>query len=400
MSVPPRPDRLVCTACGREVTIDTVPSTCPACDGILDLTIGNHQQPPSDSLWRWHAHLPRVAPANRVNLGEGSTPLLPAPRLGRDLGLADLWIKNESLQPTGSFKDRALALATSLAVEYGRRGVVLSSSGNAGAAAAAYAARAGLPAVVLVPATASRAKLKQILIAGARLVTVDGATSECCMLARQAAQALGFVNVTTTFYCPYGVDAYATIAYELAAAEPDVVLLPVSSGPILAGVMKGFERLREHGLVSRMPRPVAVQSSACRPIVDAFTSGMATVSAPHRPTVASALNDTLQGYERDGDYTLSFLRRHGGAAVAVDDGDVLNAMARLACLEGIVVEPSAAAPVAVLPHLLAQGLVSPGERIVAVATGHGLKDMPDDVVPPLPDPITPDIRALAKRLRF
>jgi threonine synthase len=182
MNGAPRPDRLICTACAREAAIATVPSTCPVCDGILELLIGEQPQPMGEGLWRWHDHLPLVAPAHRVSLGEAGTPLLPAPRLGRELGLADLWIKNESLQPTGSFKDRALALATSLAVEYGRLGVVLSSSGNAGAAAAAYAARAGLRAIVLVPAAAVPAKLKQIRITGAQLVTIDGATHDCCRL--------------------------------------------------------------------------------------------------------------------------------------------------------------------------------------------------------------------------
>jgi threonine synthase len=400
MSLPPGKDHLVCTACGHEEPIDAVPSTCSVCDGILDLVLGAARQEPGDGLWRWAEHLPQVAPRNRVFLGEAGTPLVAAHRLGARLGTADLWIKNESLQPTGSFKDRALALATSLAVEYRRPGVVLSSSGNAGASAAAYAARAGLPAVVLVPASASHAKLKQILIAGARLLTIDGATSDCCALARQVARELDFVNVTTTFYCPYGVDAYATIACELASAAPDVVVLPVSSGPILAGVMKGFERLHARGAVGRIPRPVAVQSSACRPIVDAFETGRPTVSPPHRPTVAAALNDTLAGYERDGDHTLHFLRKHAGTAIAVDDAEILEATALLARTEGIAVEPSAAAPVAALPRLLASGFVRPGDRVVAVATGHALKDMPDEAWPPMPDPMRPDIAAVVDRIRM
>lgn len=398
MSRPAQSDRLVCTACGHEDAIEAVPSTCSICDGILDLVVGTHDQPAGGGLWRWHEHLPRVASANRVILGEGSTPLLAVPRLAARLGLAELMIKNESLQPTGSFKDRALALATSLAKEYGRNGIVLSSSGNGGAAAAAYAARAGLPAVILVPATASPAKLKQIMIPGAQLITVDGATHDCCLLARRAAGELGYVNVTTTFYCPYGVDAYATIAYEMAEADPDVVLLPISSGPILAGVMKGFERLAQRGLLRRIPRPIAVQSAACRPIVDAFESRSATVSSHHRPTVASALNDTLQGYERDGDHTLRFVHRHNGIAIAVDDQDVLDAMSMLARLEGILVEPSAAAPLAALPHLLAKGAIRADERVVAITTGHGLKDMPDAVTPALPKPISPNMESLLRHL--
>ncbi|MFC6490422.1 pyridoxal-phosphate dependent enzyme, partial [Nitratireductor sp. GCM10026969] len=162
-------DFLRCVACGNDVSIEVVPSTCPACGGILDLHLaeGPLQEAADDltNLWQWAEFLPRCAPKNRVTLGEARSPLLHCPRLGERTGLADLWIKNDSVMPTGSFKDRAIALATSLAKEYGREGLVLSSSGNAGASAAAYAARAGLPIVVLVPATAPNAKLRQIAAA-------------------------------------------------------------------------------------------------------------------------------------------------------------------------------------------------------------------------------------------
>lgn len=396
-------ERLVCTACGAVATLGDMPSTCPVCDGILDLETPRRLEPtasePEDAgLWRWAARLPAVAPENRVVLGEGSSPLLRCRRLGARYGLPNLWIKNDFLQPTGSFKDRALALTTSLAVEHRRAGVILSSSGNAGASAAAYAARAGLPAVVLVPHTAPRTKLAQILIAGARLVTVVGATSDCCRLARAAARRLGYVNVTTTFYNPYGVDAYATIAYELADLRPDVVLLPISSGPLLAGVMKGFVRLREEGRIERLPRPVAVQSAACAPIVAAFRDGGPVRPWSHRPTVASALNDTLEGYERDGDYTLAWIRRGEGSAVEVDDPEIVRATAELATCEGIVVEPSAAAPVAALGRLLAERAVSPHDRIVLVTTGHGLKDIPEGALPDRPNPIEPSLDALMRHL--
>jgi threonine synthase len=195
--------------------------------------------------------------------------------------------------PSGSFKDRALALTASLARNYGKAGIVLSSSGNAGASAAAYAAQAGLPAVVLAPASAPRSKLAQIMVAGARLVPVNGNTSDCCRLARSAAR-FGWVNVTTTYYNPVGVDGYATVAYEIAGVRPDVVLLPISSGPLLAGVMKGFERLKRLGLADKLPRPVAVQPSACSPTVRAFETGKPVAPWTHQPTAASALNDTLR----------------------------------------------------------------------------------------------------------
>ena len=235
------------------------------------------------------------------------------------------------------------------------------------------------------------------MVAGARLVPVNGNTSDCCRLARSATR-FGWVNVTTTYYNPVGVDGYATVAYEIAGVRPDVVLLPISSGPLLVGVMKGFERLKGLGLADKLPKPVAVQPSACAPTVRAFETGKPVAPWTHQPTAGSALNDTLAGYERDGDYTLAWIRRHGGSAVAVSDDDILEAVRSLATREGIFVEPSAAVPVAAIRQLVASGWLGPDERVVVVATGHGLKDIPDAVLPEMQKPIELDEGALAKLL--
>lgn len=397
----PPGDHLVCTACAAVAPIAAVPSTCPACGGILDLRVQRRgdagRDPDPRSLWHWADRLPHCRPENRITLGEAGSPLLPARRLGAHAGLRDLWIKTDSVMPTGSFKDRALALAISLACEHGRSGLVLSSSGNAGASGAAYAARAGREVVVLVPGNAPEAKLRQIAVAGARLVTVDGPTSACCRLADMLARRLGWVNLTTTFHNPYGVDAYATIAHELAALQPDVLLLPISSGPLLVGMMKGFEALHAEGTLARMPRPIAVQAAACAPIARAFDRGGPVRPWSHRHTVASALNDTLTGYERDGDWTLERVRRHGGAAVAVEDAAILAAVRAAASLEGIVLEPSAAVPLAAIGALLQAGHIAPDERVVAVATGHGLKDL-SHVRSDLGAPIPAEFTALIERI--
>lgn len=402
---PPKDERFICTACGHGVSIREMPSTCPACDGILDLVFegrAEDREPDRDvelsGVWVWRNWLPSCAPENRVTLGEGQSPLLRCQRLGEELGLSSLWVKYDAIMPSGSFKDRALALTASLAKNYGKTGLVLSSSGNAGASAAAYAARAGLAAVVLAPASAPRSKLAQIRAAGARLVLVNGDTSDCCRLARTAAARIGWVNVTTTYYNPVGVDGYATIAYEIAGVRPDVLLLPISSGPLLAGVMKGFERLKRLGLADKLPRPVAVQPSACAPTVRAFETGKPVAPWTHQRTAASALNDTLAGYERDGDYTLAWIRRHGGAAVAVSDEEILEAARVLVTREGIFVEPSAAAPIAAVRQLVASGWLGLDERVVAVVTGHELKDIPDAVLPDMQKPIEVDEGALAKLL--
>ena len=372
-------EKMICISCGAHHSISAVPSTCTKCDGILDLVQGpkepQAQGPKAQGIWRWARQLPNCQPQNRISLGEGETPLLAVKRLGAAFGLDDLWVKNDAMMPSGSFKDRAIALATSLACEYGREGLVLASSGNAGASGAAYAARAGKQLLVLVPKTAPGAKLRQIAAAGAKLVTIDGAVSDCIQLADQLAKNQGWVNLTTTFHNPYGVDAYATIAYEIANHRPDVVVLPIASGPLLVGMMKGFVQLHDQDQINRIPRPIAVQSAACAPIVRAYRDGTEVSYWPKQHTIASAINDTLDGYERDGTYTLEWMKRHGGVAVAVDDEALLAGLRSAAQLEGLVFEPSAAITIAALPVLRRQGLVESDERIVVVATGHGLKDL-------------------------
>jgi len=392
-------ERMVCTACETVVPLARVASVCPECGGILDWVAGERPpQTPGEGIWRHADILPTCAPEHRVTLGEGNGPLLPAPRLGDALGLSDLWVKNESLHPSGSFKDLGVAVAVSLAKAHGLPGAVLSSSGNAGASAAAYCARAGLPLTVLVPATAPPAKLRQIAIAGARLVTVDGATDDCCRLATELSAADGLANLTTTFHNPYGIDGYATISDEVAHLAPDVVLLPISSGPLLAGMMKGFARLLAAGRIDRMPRPVAVQPEACAPITRAFQRGGAIEPWRHRQTIAGALNDTLAGYERDGDRTLSFIRKHDGAAVAVTDEAIVDAQHLAARTEGLVLEPSAAVPFAAVEAVRNALGLSGGERILAVVTGHGLKDLSTVAATNLPDPIRPRMTDLREHL--
>lgn len=395
-------DHLVCTHCHTAVAIADMPSTCPRCDGILDVGLAPAPRQFSAAaegpgIWRWEEWLPRCATQNRVSLGEGQSPLLRCDRLGRQLGTSQLWLKNDGVSPTGSFKDRGLALTLSLAREYRRPGIVLSSSGNAGASAAAYAARAGIPAIVLVPETTPRSKLAQILAVGGRLTTVKGDTSDCCRLARAAAAESGWVNASTTFYNPYAVEAYATLAFELAPLKPEIIVLPISSGPLLVGMMKGFTYLATHGLIDRAPRPVAAQPAACAPIVRAFERGGRVQRWDRATTIASALNDTLADYERDGDYTLEWLRRFEGLAVAVSDEEILAAVKALACLEGIFVEPSAAVPIAAIRKLLDGGRLSSREKIVAVATGHGLKDASTGLN--LPEPIEADIGQLLQENR-
>lgn len=338
-------------------------------------TGGERRDASETGIWKWSEYLPFCAPRHRISLGEANSPLLKCDRLAEHLGLSNFWIKNDSITPTGSFKDRAMALTVSLALQYEQDGLVLSSSGNAGASAAAYAARAGLTVKVLVPAHTPDAKLRQIAICGAELITVDGTTSDTCQMVQRLAREHRLTNVTTTFHSPYGVEGYATIAYETAGIAADVVLLPIASGPLLAGMMKGYSRMKAKGLIAKVPRPIAVQAQNCAPIVRAFNDKTAVGPWAHQPSIASALNDTLAGYERDGDYTLDWIRRFDGYAIGVDEETIADATRELATTEGLVVEPSAAVTIGAMRDLLADGRIAPDENVLAVVTGHGLKDL-------------------------
>lgn len=309
-----------------------------------------------------------------VSLGEQVTPLLRARRIESQLpGFAgEIWLKDETRNPSGSFKDRLVSAAMARALSLGVGRVVCASSGNAGAATAAYAARAGIPAVIIVPAHTPLGKVTQIAAYGATLLLVEGHYSRSYDLALALAERHGFANLTTTFINPYAVAGLSAVGREIAdqlGGAPDHVLIPTGSGPLVKGVRQG---LAEQGLTTRL---VAVQAEGCAPIVRAFEAGASAVTAWGAPqTIASGISDPLIGYERDGTYTLQLVRESGGSAIAVSDAQLRAAMAQLAAGEGIYAEPTGASPIAALPKLLADGTVSRDASIVCLITGHGFKD--------------------------
>jgi threonine synthase len=316
-------------------------------------------------MWRYAPRLP--SRGEPVTLGEGGTPLLPAAHLG-----PRVWLKNETVNPTGSFKDRPVSVATTMAVEEGREGLLCASTGNTAVSVAAYGARAGMPVACLVPRTAPRAKLAQIQAAGALLIAVDGVYSDTHALAADAARRCGWANLTSTYVNPHMLEGDKTVGFELyeqLGRVPDWVIVPVGAGPLLAGVHMAFRELGE-----RVPRLVAAQASACAPIVRAFERGDEEVLAWEEPvaTAASSIADSLVGYAQDGTRTLRLVRESGGVAIASGEEAIAAATRRLAREEGLLVEPGAAAAVAAWERLDADG------DVVLLLTGHGLKD-PDSL---------------------
>jgi threonine synthase len=369
---------LACHRCSWRGEISNL-YACPACGSSLLVAYAGTYEPPNDTvdegIWRHRRFLPVSADAEPVTLGEGDTPLLRARRLDPTEGLL---LKNETVNPTASFKDRPVAVAATVARELDLSGLLCASTGNTGVAVAAYAARAGLPAACVVPEATPPAKLQQIEAVGARIVRVRGDYSDAYALALAAAEEHGWANLTSTYVNPYMLEGDKTVAYEvfeqLGRRVPDWVLVPVGAGPLLSAIHKGFEELGAVGEAG--PRMVAVQAAGCAPIARAFEAGEDEVRPWDRPvkTASSSIADALRGYPADGTRTLSVVRRSGGRAVAVSEEETRAAMADLARFEGLFVEPGAAVVVAAYRGLVGGNIIEDEETTVLVLTGHGLKD--------------------------
>jgi len=332
------------------------------------------RRPPG--MWRWQELLPVRDPENMLTLGEGDAPLLHLPRLGEALGLSRLYAKEEGQNPTGTFKARGLAAAVSKAKELGIKRVIIPTAGNAGGAMAAYAARGGLEACVIMPKDTPAANIEETRITGAEVILVDGLISDAARLAGEKARAEGWFDVST-FKEPYRAEGKKIMGYELAESFgwllPDVILYPTGGGTGLVGMWKAFGEMEAMGWLEdgRRPRMVAVQASGCAPVVDAFEAGSATCSFwKGAQTLASGLRVPKSFADRQ---ILADLRASGGIAVAVSDEAITAAQKKLASAEGIFGAPEGAATLAGLEGLQQQGWIHPEERIILFNTGTGLK---------------------------
>ena len=327
------------------------------------------------TLWRYHAMLPVQSPAGVVSLGEGMTPLLRAERLGQRLGLNHFYIKDESLNPTGSFKARGLALAIARAAELGVTRVAIPSAGNAGGATAAYAARAGLESYVFMPRDVPHAFIVECQINGAHVELVDGLITDAGRRVAAGREAYGWFDLSTLKE-PYRVEGKKTMGYELAEQFdwelPQVIIYPTGGGTGLIGMWKSFDEMEALGWIdSHRPRMVSVQAAGCAPIVRAFESGAtraepwqnaATMAAGLR--VPSAVGDALM---------LRALRESEGTAVAVSEAEILWGVKEIGQSEGLFVCPEGGAALAGLRRLVEQGGIDREERVVLFNTGSGLK---------------------------
>ncbi len=377
---------LQCPECGETFSAETVQTYCHTCNAPLmarydlrraaaELDREALARRPR-GMWRWRELLPVRDPANEVSLGEGDSPLLPLPRVGARLGLPHVYAKDESFNPTGTFKARGMAAAVSRAKELGVRELVTPTAGNAGGALAAYAARAGLPAHVFMPQDAPPANAAEARAYGADVRLVPGLINDAGRLAAAEGAAHGWFDVST-FKEPYRVEGKKIMGYELAEhfgwELPEVVIYPTGGGTGLVGMWKAFDELDALGWLKRPARPrlVSVQAAGCAPVVRAFAAGAPRAAFfENASTVASGLR--VPGPFADVQI-LRALRASWGTAVAVTDGELLEAQKQLATEEGLFAAPEGAATLAGLAHLVQQGWVRPDERVVLFNTGSGLK---------------------------
>lgn len=368
-----------CSRCGWEVEGRVAP--CPHADGLVEADYSARHPtrwseliaPHAEGIWRYEAALPPFPV--RVSRAEGGTPLLESRRIGVDLRVR-LAFKDETRNPTGSFKDRAAAILVSEAVSSGCTGLALTSSGNAGASLAMYCALAGLGCAVYAAEAASEEKLLQAQAFGAKVVRRSGWSEEqLAGAAREAASELGWGDASTVAErCPLAVEGYKTMAYEIGAlGVPDAVAVPVGAGTLLLGLWKGFRELRAWGITDDLPRMIGVQPLGWDAVTRAFERGEPEIHPQYGPpTIASgaALGDP----GLDGRETLRAVRESGGSMVAVSDDRTLSAQRHLARMEGILAEPSGALSLAGVECALRMARIRSGERVVAVVTGAGLKD--------------------------
>ncbi|WP_169238641.1 threonine synthase [Candidatus Roseilinea sp. NK_OTU-006] len=396
---------LECSYCGATYSADELHTTCAQCGKVLlaryDLQAARQHLTPEalcrrpTTMWRWFEIMPVRDPANVVTLGEGCTPLLPAGRLGERLGTDRLWIKDEGLNPTGSFKARGLSAAVSKAKELGVKAVAIPSAGNAASALAAYGARAGLAVYQFMPQDVPEMMRKESFQYGARAYLVQGLINDAGRLVRERAARKGWFDVSTLRE-PYRQEGKKTMGLELAEqfnwTLPDAIIYPTGGGTGIVGMWKAFDELEQLGWIGpQRPKMIVVQAEGCAPIVRAFEAGRRHAELfPDAHTIAPGIRVPVA----IGDYLiLDAVRQSGGTAVAVSDAEILRDMREMAQWAGVFASPEGAATLSAYKRLRAGGFLSPDDTTVLFSCGSAFKNAELITPPPLPvlDPHRPDV---------
>jgi threonine synthase len=399
---------LKCRECGREYE-PQFRYVCEECFGPLDVLYKdvsvnrNTFEAREKTYWRYFELLPIADKSNIVSLNAGLTPLQNADKLGTRLGLKNLFVKNDSVNPTFSFKDRPAGVAVSRAKETKLKAVGCASTGNLASATAAHAAKASLPCYIFAPSDIEHVKIAQALSYGAEFVSVEGTYDDANRIASIVgdSKGIGVVNINMR---PYYVEGSKTLAYEVAEQlswqVPDSLIIPVGSGAMLNAICKGFEELHSLGLIGSVKdmKIIAAQPHGCAPVVDAFKRNSDEVIPVERPeTIAKSL---AIGDPGDGIYVLKRLKQYNGIAEEANDTEIADSILLLARTEGIFTEPAGGVSVAVLRKLVEEGKIQKDERVVCYVTGNGLKTT-EAIIGLLPklNAVKPDAAAVAAMIR-
>lgn len=403
---------LKCIKCGKEYAPSEVDYYCPTCgpEGTLDVLYDYASIKPrftkqalryndDFSLWRYSDLLPIEEKPKGLNLQVGWTPLYKAERLEQELGMQNVFVKDDGRNPTASFKDRASAVGVVKALEFGKEIMCAASTGNAASSLSGFAACAGISTYIFVPAAAPAAKITQLLIYGSNVILVDGTYDEAFELCLQASQEFGWYNRSCAIN-PYLVEGKKTVAFELMEQldwqVPDWIVMSIGDGCCISGAWKGFREMHQMGLISRLPKMLGVQAAGSNPVSRAFRSGADSFDYIRPDTLADSIS---VGIPRNGFKALRTLTESKGDVVDVADEEILDSMRLMARLTGVFGEPAGVTGLAGLRRAVKEGIVKPNESVVLVVTGNGLKDIKSAMsAVQLPAVVKPDMEALRKHL--
>jgi len=380
-----------CINCGTHYPTDEIIYFCKKCGDILEIKLdyditkevlkkSNWKKTPL-SVWRYRDLMPVTDTGRIVTLGEGGTGLHQCKRLGKALGLRQLFVKNEGENPTGSFKDRGMTVGVTKALELGVKSVICASTGNTSASLAAYAAKAGLQCAVLIPSgKIAYGKLAQAIIHGAKVIQVRGNFDEALDIVFKLSEKHKFIYLLNSIN-PFRIEGQKSLGYEICEQldnkPPDRVVVPVGNAGNISAIWKGFTEFQNLGFIRTLPKMTGIQAEGSAPIAQAIKSGSKDIKPVINPeTIATAIRI---GAPVSWKKAVNAIRDSGGTAETVTDDEILEAQKMLSRLEGLFVEPASASSIAGLKKLVENGVIDKDERVVCVTTGHGLKD-PDTAI--------------------
>ncbi|MCW3129722.1 MAG: threonine synthase [Methanophagales archaeon] len=379
--------KVECIRCGACFSKEDVVYTCRKCGGLLDINynysgidIERVVEAIGEGVWKYRVLLPFAEDTKPITIKEGNTPLYKCDRLAKSIGVDELWVKHEGMNPSGSFKDRGMTVGVTKAIELGVKGVACASTGNTSASLAIFAAKAGIPSYVLLPkGKVALGKVAQAMMHGAKVISLRGNFDDALRIVRVLCEEekLYLLNSVN----PYRLEGQKTIAFEIAEKlnweVPDRVILPVGNAGNISAIFKGFLELKTVGITGSIPKMTGIQAEGAKPVVNAFKEGRGEIIPEDKPeTIASAIRI---GNPVNAAKALHAIRDSGGVAESVTDDEITKAQLELARQEGIGVEPASAASIAGLKKLVKMGEIEREEKIVCITTGHLLKD-PERVI--------------------